>query len=181
MALTSISLNNGATVIGRVLARNGQVSLINNVLDSYALRHRSTGPHGSTARLAGTGTRRQRRRGAKRAPQQADRRPTGKSHDHPQRHARASSARRTRPAPRASAPTVHGHLIRASSSASTARHLGTAKRPFRIFVRALPGAHAVTARVTFRDATQAKTLTLGYRACADAVLQPTAGPSQFTG
>ena len=34
MALSSISLNNGATVIGRLLARNGQVSLINNVLDA---------------------------------------------------------------------------------------------------------------------------------------------------
>ena len=32
MALTSISLKNGATVLGRMLARNGQVSLINNVL-----------------------------------------------------------------------------------------------------------------------------------------------------
>ena len=32
MALSSISLNNGATVLGRMLARNGQVSLINNVL-----------------------------------------------------------------------------------------------------------------------------------------------------
>src|ERR1700682_2152516 len=30
MALTSISLNNGATIAGRVLARNGQVSLIND-------------------------------------------------------------------------------------------------------------------------------------------------------
>ena len=33
MALTSISLNNGATVEGRMLARNGQISLINNVID----------------------------------------------------------------------------------------------------------------------------------------------------
>ena len=40
MALTSISLNNGATVIGRLLARNGQVSLINNVLEPLELRHR---------------------------------------------------------------------------------------------------------------------------------------------
>ena len=48
-------------------------------------------------------------------------------------------------------------------------------------MRALAGAHQVTAHVTFKDATHAKTLTLGYRACADAVLSPTAGPSQFTG
>ena len=33
MALTSITLNNGATVFGRMLARNGPVSLNNNVLD----------------------------------------------------------------------------------------------------------------------------------------------------
>ena len=50
-----------------------------------------------------------------------------------------------------------------------------------MFVRALPGAHAREARVTFKDATRAKTLALGYRACADAMLQPTPGPSQFTG
>jgi hypothetical protein len=35
--------------------------------------------------------------------------------------------------------------------------------------------------VTFKDATRAKTLALGYRACADAILRPTSGPAQFTG
>jgi hypothetical protein len=39
----------------------------------------------------------------------------------------------------------------------------------------------VKAHVTFTDATRPKTLALGYRACADAVLKPKAGPSQFTG
>jgi hypothetical protein len=55
------------------------------------------------------------------------------------------------------------------------------RSPFQVYVRAAPGRHAVTARVTFKDATRAKTLSLGYRACAAAVLQPRQGPSRFTG
>ncbi|QEC47933.1 hypothetical protein FSW04_10360 [Baekduia soli] len=53
--------------------------------------------------------------------------------------------------------------------------------PFRVWVQALAGRHEVTARVTFKDATRAKTLRLGYRACAAAVRHPRTGPSQFTG
>src|SRR4029077_16088722 len=44
MALTSISLNNGASVIGRVLARKGQLSLINNLLDGSLRGTGSTSP-----------------------------------------------------------------------------------------------------------------------------------------
>ncbi len=40
----------------------------------------------------------------------------------------------------------------------------------------MPGEHNVKARVTFKDATKARTLALGYRACADAVLSPTDRP-----
>ena len=62
------------------------------------------------------------------------------------------------------------------------RHLATrTSSPFSVFVRALSGSHTVRARVTFRDATAARTLRLRYRACAAAVLQPRQGPSQFTG
>ena len=53
--------------------------------------------------------------------------------------------------------------------------------PFAMSMRAAPGAHQVSARVTFKDATRAKTMTLPYRACAAAVLSPRRGPSQFTG
>jgi hypothetical protein len=53
--------------------------------------------------------------------------------------------------------------------------------PFAISVRAAPGEHQVTARVTFTDATQAKTMALPYRACAEALLHPRHGPSRFTG
>jgi hypothetical protein len=55
------------------------------------------------------------------------------------------------------------------------------RSPFRVFVRALSGIHHVRARVTFRDATRAKTMTMRYRACAAAVLRPRFGPSRFTG
>jgi len=62
------------------------------------------------------------------------------------------------------------------------KRIGSRSRsPFQVFVRAAPGRHNVTARVTFTDATRAKTLTLGYRVCAAQVLRPRRGPSQFTG
>jgi hypothetical protein len=52
--------------------------------------------------------------------------------------------------------------------------------PFRAYVSA--GKHGIIrARVTFKDATRAKTLTMPYRACAAAVRHPQSGPSQFTG
>jgi hypothetical protein len=53
--------------------------------------------------------------------------------------------------------------------------------PFSVSVHAAPGAHEVTAYVTFDDATRAKTFTLAYRACSAAVLHPRPGPSEFTG
>lgn len=53
--------------------------------------------------------------------------------------------------------------------------------PFKVYVRAAPGRHKVTARVTFKDATRAKTLTLNYRPCAAVVLNPRRGPSRFAG
>ncbi|HMG99125.1 MAG TPA: hypothetical protein VK546_09410, partial [Gaiellales bacterium] len=78
--------------------------------------------------------------------------------------------------------TVRGKLIkRVVFSLDGKKFQSQTKGPYVVFVRALPGAHAVGARVTFTDATRAKTLALGYRACADAILRPTSGPAQFTG
>src|SRR4249919_3652377 len=63
MALTSISLKNGATVVGRMLARNGQVSLINNVLtrplcdaDTTTLPGTEGGGSPGTTTTGGSGT-----------------------------------------------------------------------------------------------------------------------------
>lgn len=52
MALTSVSLNDGVTVLGRMLARNGQVSLINDVLTIP----NCTAGTGGTGGGGGTGT-----------------------------------------------------------------------------------------------------------------------------
>ena len=53
---------------------------------------------------------------------------------------------------------------------------------YRVYVRPSVGRRGVLrARVTFRDATRAKTLTYAYRGCAAALLRPVQGPSQFTG
>ena len=53
--------------------------------------------------------------------------------------------------------------------------------PFAMSMRAAPGAHRVRVRITFKDATRAKTVTLPYQACAAALLSPHSGPSTFTG
>jgi hypothetical protein len=53
--------------------------------------------------------------------------------------------------------------------------------PYAMSVRAAPGSHEIGVRITFKDATRAKTMTLPYRACAAAVLHPRHGPSSFTG
>ena len=58
MALTSISVNSGATVSGRLLARNGAVTLINNVLDASMCGANTDVPAGEEAGSddAGTGS-----------------------------------------------------------------------------------------------------------------------------
>ena len=149
MALTDISLKNAASVRGRLLARNGQVSLINNLIDgSMCGTSTSTTPGSPTSR---NGTASLRRTAGERCTDGF--------------HAR-----------------VRGAMIRRVVFSMDGRHLVTrTSSPFSVFVRASSGSHSVRARVTFRDATAARTLTLRYRACAAAVLQPRRGPAQFTG
>jgi hypothetical protein len=176
MALASVSLNNGATVIGRVLARNAQVSLIDNVIDgSRCAAGTSTVPSTPGSPVETPAARAARL--IVQANQATNRRPTvtrnGTTSMERTPHVTCTSGFRA---------AVYGHLIKSvafSLDGKTILRQGT--RPFRVFVRALPGAHTVKARVTFKDATKPKTLELGYRACADAVLHPVSGPSQFTG
>jgi hypothetical protein len=194
MALTSISLNSNATVVGRMLARNGQVSLIENTLTRpLCATGPTTPPSGETPGGPGavapttpgtTGTT-PGTTGSAAPPSSGSRLASG-------RRAKAPPASRNGRATVRSAPreactegfraTVHGKMIQRVVFSLDGKSIGSrTNSPFAMSVRATPGAHQVSVRVTFTDDTHAKTMTLPYRACAAAQLQPRRGPSQFTG
>jgi hypothetical protein len=185
MALASISLNDGATVIGRLLARNGAVTLINNVLDSTRC---TTGSGGSSTGGPGSGPKSGPAGGATTAAEKAALLAAQANEaTNPRSTTTRNGTTTFRRTPHATCTSgfraeVKGKLIkRVTFRLDGKRIQSQGKGPFRVFVRALAGAHHVTAHVTFKDATRAKNLALGYRACAEAVLSPKAGPSQFTG
>jgi hypothetical protein len=201
MALTSITLNNRASVVGRALARNGAVTLDENVLNGSVCGAAST-PAGSPPAAGSPG-------GSAESPLAAigpgaegtipvgtvttttppagpATVPTRKGTAILRRTTLGSSVPSGTPRRAACAAgfraTVTGRQIkRVVFSLDGARITSHSKTPFRVFVRALTGTHSVTARVTFKDATRARTLRLPYRACAAAALRPASGPSQFTG
>ncbi|MGC1852264.1 MAG: ice-binding family protein [Solirubrobacterales bacterium] len=195
MALTSISLNNGASVIGRVLARNGQVSLINNVLTRPLCAAGSTspptaespsGPGAGSPTAPGIIGPALPGAGSAVGPNRAV--PVAKARARARDRRSARNGRAVvRPAPREACTsgfraTVSGHEIKRAVFSLDGKLIGSrTNSPFAMSVRAAPGAHQIRVRVTFTDATHAKTMTLPYRACAAAVLHPRHGPSQFTG
>jgi hypothetical protein len=185
MALTSISLNNGVTVLGRVLARNGEISLINDVLTKPLCAGETTGGSGGEGGGGGGGE-----TGTGGPGSGGPGTGTGNSsHESPvTRNPRTRNGTAVvRPAPRATCTagfraTVSGHNIRrVVFSLDGTRTASRRSSPYTVYVKAGPGAHTVRAHVTFTDATRAKTMTFPYRACAAAVLKPRSGPSQFTG
>lgn len=168
MALTDISLDSRATVVGRMLARNGQVTLIDNTLSAPNCSTPGTTP-GATP-------------GATPVAPVAKAPPASRS-------ALKGTAvlRRTPGSPLGAcedgfSATVTGSQIKRVVFRLDGRRISSRSgSPFRVLVRGLPGKHTVTAFVTFKDATRAKTLSLDYRACSQALLQPRRGPSRFTG
>lgn len=180
MANASISLNNGATVEGRLLARTGQISLDNNVLNRGGCATGSTSTPGGTGTGTGTGT-------GSTPPGSRSTLATHNGTATLRRNPRRPGSAGTPGSPNAACTAgfsarVRGHLIkRVVFSLDGRRIVSRIKSPFQVYVRAAPGRHRVTARVTFKDATRAKTLTLPYRACAAAERNPRVGPSQFTG
>jgi hypothetical protein len=173
MALTDITLNNGATVIGRMLARNGQISLINNVLNASGCGAGSGsggggpggGGNGGTGNGGGDGTGRTTRNGT--AIMRRGTNPRGPNGN-------CTDGFRA---------TVRGRLIMRVTFRMQGRRLSTVRSsPFSVLVKAAnAGNHVIRARVSFKDLTRARTLTFRYRACAAQVRQPRRGPAQLTG
>jgi hypothetical protein len=157
-----------------VLARNGTVSLIHNTLDARPCNPVTSTPPGTTptptpvSGTPGSGT-------------------TLRPFRRPVRRGTALLRRTTRTTGRNSCTDgftaqVRGRYIRRVAFMLDGRRISSrTKSPYKVSVKASPGKHKVTARVTFTDATRAKTMSLGYRACSAAVLQPRRGPSRFTG
>jgi hypothetical protein len=177
LALTSINLNDAASIKGRALARNGSVTLIHNVLDaSMCGAGNATPPITGGTPSGGT------------TPATGAAPPTGTTHPfvrRPNRTTRGTAI--VTGGPRSSCTAgftaqVRGHLVKRVAFSLDGKHISSRTRsPFKVYVKAAPGMHKVRARVTFKDATRAKTMTLRYRACAAALLQPRRGPSRFTG
>jgi hypothetical protein len=158
LALTSITLNTGAKVDGRTLARNGAVTMDDNVITRGNCASTTpgsttpgsttpgstapgTGPGSTTPIALGTGT------------------------------AIFTTGPRTKP-DRCIAgfrATVRGFRIRRVVFTLDGRHLASrGKSPYTVSVRNLVGVHLLRARVTFTDATRAANLRLRYRACSQA-------------
>jgi hypothetical protein len=198
LANDSISMASGTTVAGRALARVGAVTLINNVFDVSTCEATSSddGDSGGSGDAPTDTT----------LPVGSDDGSSDGSDDGsvdegvaptPTRRLRPRRTRdgraRIRRAPRRVPASVErctlgfraavrGRMIRRVVFRLDGRRVATRRgSPFRVFLPAVPGAHKVTARVSFTDATRARTLTMRYRACAAAVLQPRRGPSRFTG
>jgi len=189
MALTSISLKKQATVVGRMLARNGQVSLIDNVLTAPLCQTGSGTPPGSGS-SGGSSEQGGSSSAAANSAAAGSAVGSGKGtsgHGKPGSNPTSEGRANVRSTPREACTegfraVVSGRRIQRVVFSLDGKAIGSRTgSPFAMSIRATPGAHQVRVRVTFKDSTHAKTMTLPYRACAAAPLKPRNGPAGFTG
>jgi hypothetical protein len=182
LAHDSISLDHAATVQGRLLARDGAVTLIDNTVNGSMCGTSSTPPPGSTPPTSGSTP----PTSGSTPPTSGSTPPTGGS-TVPTRNGTSkltrSKARPRTPCNDGFTATVRGREIKRVVFTLDSKVLANLiSSPFRVHVpAAFAGRGHLKARVTFKDATRPRTLNLRYRACAAAVVQPRPAPSTFTG
>ncbi len=167
LALTSISVNNGVTVQGSALARNGAVTLNNDTI-SAAHCTSGTGTGSGSPGATGPGS-------------------TGPGSAPPSTH-NGTAILTTVPRSilttgskgcerRGFRASVTGLYIRKVVFSLGSRRIATkSKSPYEAIVSATGGIHTVTAHVTFTDGTPAATLHIKIRACAAATRPVTTKP-----
>jgi Ice-binding-like len=161
MALTSISLNNGVTLQGRALARNGSVTLINDTITAAHCAPGTTGGGGDTSGGGGGGA-----GGGESGAGNGSAILTTVSRSVATTVARYGTSRCVDRSFRA---VVTGLMIRRVVFLVGTHVIATRNRaPFEAVVKDGDGIRTLTARVTFTDGTPAKTLKLRSRACAAA-------------
>ena len=183
LALTSISMDNGVTLAGRALARNGSVTLINDTITAANCSTAATTPSsGSTGGSGSSGS-----GGGSGAGGTTKGSGSGSSG--------GGTAKFTTGPPLVSRPgvgrcvdrtfkaTVSGLRIRKVIFSFGGSVIATrSKAPFTTSVTPGTGKHSLTAYVTFTDATPAKTLKIAVKSCTAAKLsvKPNGTPG-FTG
>jgi hypothetical protein len=183
LALTSISLNSGVTVLGRALARNGEVTLINDVLTlPGCATETSTTPTGTgTATAGGGGSTTSTTSTVANGGAGAKKPGKGKSAKTPGAKAGGGTATLTHGKKSAAGvrASVQGKRINTVTFTDNGVRVGAGgSRAVRLAMT--PGVHRVVAHVTFNGGTKPKTLAFSFRV-ATPVLHPKFGPSQFTG
>jgi hypothetical protein len=174
MSLASISVDNGATVLGRLLAREGAVTLINDVLSTPNCATGSTPtptPTG-TSPTATTPTT-AKSSGSKKAEGK------GKPGSKPSAGNGTATIGRGRTTAAGTRATVHGREIKGVVFTDNGKRVPNTSKT-QTNVPSTPGTHVVVAHVTFKDTTKAQTKRFTFRVVVP-VLHPRHGPSQFTG
>ncbi len=186
MALTSISLNSGVTVLGRVLARSGAVTLINDVLTApqCATETTPTPTETTTPPAVGNGGAAPVTKTGGKTKKGGDTKGGGKGTPGKSPATKDSRESATlvhgKKSPTGVRAGVHGHGIKTVKFTDNGVRVGGAGHPRTVRVPTTPGVHHVVVRVSFEGGTKPKTYRFTFRVPTP-VLHPNHGPSRFTG
>jgi hypothetical protein len=191
MALTSITATSGVTVLGRLLARNGAVTLDNDVLTAPGCATDTTTPTptptesgtgGSAGTTTPTPTPVTKAGGKKKTGGNAKPGETGSPKKKPASKGGDESATLVHGAKSGGGVRAgaRGHGIETVTVTDNGGRVGGAGHPRTVRVPATPGVHQVVVRVTFEGAKKPTTYRFTFRVPTP-VLHPNHGPSQFTG